>query len=68
MKIRNRAREINIQRAEDAKNGITEGVEQIQLHAVEPGTTMQQSMFRPRIARTRRSRLRGQSSRDSMPT
>ena len=40
MKIRTRAREINIQRAEDEKNGVAQGVEQIQLHAVEPGTTI----------------------------
>ncbi|KAH8889384.1 hypothetical protein GQ53DRAFT_767053 [Thozetella sp. PMI_491] len=39
-KIKTRAREINLQRAEDAANGITDGVEQIQLHAVEPGTVI----------------------------
>ncbi|KAF5020750.1 hypothetical protein F66182_7210 [Fusarium sp. NRRL 66182] len=38
MKIRTRSREIL---AERAKQGQTEGVEQIQLHAVEPGTVIQ---------------------------
>ncbi|KAK7430007.1 hsp90 co-chaperone Cdc37 [Neonectria magnoliae] len=38
MKIRTRSREII---AERAKEGQTEGVEQIQLHAVEPGTVIQ---------------------------
>ncbi|KAH7170446.1 hypothetical protein EDB81DRAFT_165284 [Dactylonectria macrodidyma] len=38
MKIRTRSREII---AERAKEGETEGVEQIQLHAVEPGTVIQ---------------------------
>ncbi|KAK3937634.1 Cdc37 N terminal kinase binding-domain-containing protein [Diplogelasinospora grovesii] len=37
MKIKNRAREINIERA---NNPGTDGVEQIQLHAVEPGTVI----------------------------
>ncbi|KAK3495080.1 uncharacterized protein B0T23DRAFT_428011 [Neurospora hispaniola] len=40
-KIKNRAREINLQRAkEEAEGGSQEGVEQIQLHAVEPGTVI----------------------------
>ncbi|KAK5652539.1 hypothetical protein OQA88_10445 [Cercophora sp. LCS_1] len=39
-KIKNRAREINIQRAKDEAEGNVEGVEQIQLHAVEPGTVI----------------------------
>jgi cell division cycle protein 37 len=40
-KIKNRAREINLQRAkEEAEGGGQEGVEQIQLHAVEPGTVI----------------------------
>jgi cell division cycle protein 37 len=40
-RIRDRAREINIQRAnEAAEGGPTEGVEQIQLHAVEEGTVI----------------------------
>lgn len=39
-KIRTRAAEINKQRAESAAAGETEGVEQIQLHAVEPGTVI----------------------------
>ncbi|KAK0623168.1 Cdc37 N terminal kinase binding-domain-containing protein [Immersiella caudata] len=40
-RIRERAREINIQRAKEAaEGGPTEGVEQIQLHAVEEGTVI----------------------------
>ncbi|KAK3901722.1 Cdc37 N terminal kinase binding-domain-containing protein [Staphylotrichum tortipilum] len=39
MRIRTRAREIVLQRAKDAAEG-KEGVEQIQLHAVEPGTVI----------------------------
>lgn len=39
MRIRTRAREIVLQRAKDAADG-KEGVEQIQLHAVEPGTVI----------------------------
>lgn len=38
MKIRNRSREILAERAKEAESG---GVEQIQLHAVEPGTVIQ---------------------------
>lgn len=38
-RIKNRCKEINAQRAADAANG-GEGVEQIQLHAVEPGTVI----------------------------
>ncbi|KAK4177348.1 hypothetical protein QBC36DRAFT_327194 [Triangularia setosa] len=40
MKIKNRSREINLQRAKDEAEGKTEGVEQIQLHAVDPGTVI----------------------------
>ena len=40
MKIKTRSREINLQRAKDAAEGKTEGVEQIQLQAVEPGTVI----------------------------
>lgn len=40
MKIKTRAKEIILQRAKDAAEGKTEGVEQIQLHAVEPGTVI----------------------------
>lgn len=40
MRIKNRSREILAQRAKDSENG-EEGVEQIQLHAVEPGTVIQ---------------------------
>lgn len=39
-KIKNRAGEINAQRARDAAEGKPDGVEQIQLHAVEPGTVI----------------------------
>jgi len=39
-KIKNRAREINLQRAKEEVEGGGEGVEQIQLHAVEPGTVI----------------------------
>lgn len=39
-KIKNRATEINAQRAKDAADGKPDGVEQIQLHAVEPGTVI----------------------------
>lgn len=39
-KIKNRAREINLQRAKEEAEGGGEGVEQIQLHAVEPGTVI----------------------------
>lgn len=39
MKIRNRSREILAERAQEAESG--GGVEQIQLHAVEPGTVIQ---------------------------
>jgi cell division cycle protein 37 len=38
-RIKNRCKEINAQRAAEAANG-GEGVEQIQLHAVEPGTVI----------------------------
>ena len=40
MRIKNRAREIILQRAKDEAEGKTGQVEQIQLHAVEPGTTI----------------------------
>ncbi|KAK4661712.1 hsp90 co-chaperone Cdc37 [Podospora pseudopauciseta] len=40
MKIKNRSREINLQRAKDEAEGKGEGVEQIQLHAVDPGTVI----------------------------
>lgn len=40
MKIKTRAREIALQRAKDEAEGRTEAVEQIQLHAVEPGTVI----------------------------
>ena len=40
MKIKTRAREINAQRAKDEAEGNAGGVEQIQLHAVEPGTVI----------------------------
>ncbi|KAK0674255.1 hypothetical protein QBC41DRAFT_239738 [Cercophora samala] len=40
MKIKNRSREINLQRAKDEAEGKVEGVEQIQLHAVDPGTVI----------------------------
>ncbi|KAK4044614.1 hypothetical protein C8A01DRAFT_31110 [Parachaetomium inaequale] len=40
MRIRNRTREIVMQRAKDEAEGKAEGVEQIQLHAVEPGTVI----------------------------
>ncbi|GAB1320279.1 hsp90 co-chaperone Cdc37 [Madurella fahalii] len=40
MKIKTRAKEIAQQRAKDAAEGKAEGVEQIQLHAVEPGTVI----------------------------
>ncbi|KAK3987907.1 Cdc37 N terminal kinase binding-domain-containing protein [Cladorrhinum sp. PSN332] len=40
MKIKTRSREINLQRAKDAAEGNVEGVEQIQLQAVEPGTVI----------------------------
>ncbi|KAK3333207.1 Cdc37 N terminal kinase binding-domain-containing protein [Cercophora scortea] len=39
-KIKTRAREINLQRAKDQAEGNVDGVEQIQLHAVEPGTVI----------------------------
>ncbi|TPX14358.1 uncharacterized protein E0L32_005554 [Thyridium curvatum] len=39
-KIKSRTVEINAQRARDAAEGKAEGVEQIQLHAVEPGTVI----------------------------
>jgi len=39
-KIKARAREINIQRTKEAEEGVQQGVEQIQLHAVEPGTVI----------------------------
>jgi cell division cycle protein 37 len=39
-KIKNRAREITLQRAQDEAEGKAGGVEQIQLHAVEPGTVI----------------------------
>jgi len=39
-RIRNRTREILVQRAKDEAEGKQEGVEQIQLHAVEPGTVI----------------------------
>ena len=39
-KIKTRAREINLERAREAAEGGGEGVEQIQLHAVEPGTVI----------------------------
>ncbi|TLS30745.1 hypothetical protein PpBr36_03363 [Pyricularia pennisetigena] len=39
-KIKNRAAEINAQRARDAAEGKPDGVEQIQLQAVEPGTVI----------------------------
>ncbi|KAK1756053.1 Cdc37 N terminal kinase binding-domain-containing protein [Echria macrotheca] len=39
-KIKTRTAEINKQRAKDAEEGVQEGVEQIQLHAVEPGTVI----------------------------
>ena len=40
LRIKTRAREIVMQRAKDAAEGKGEGVEQIQLHAVEPGTVI----------------------------
>jgi cell division cycle protein 37 len=40
MKIKTRAREIVLQRAKDEADGKSGGVEQIQLHAVEPGTVI----------------------------
>ncbi|KXX83271.1 hypothetical protein MMYC01_200273 [Madurella mycetomatis] len=40
MKIKTRAKEIALQRAKDAAEGKAEEVEQIQLHAVEPGTVI----------------------------
>jgi len=40
LRIKTRAREIVLQRAKDAAEGKPEGVEQIQLHAVEPGTVI----------------------------
>ncbi|KAK4169375.1 Cdc37 N terminal kinase binding-domain-containing protein [Cladorrhinum sp. PSN259] len=40
MKIKTRSREINLQRAKDAAEGNVEGVEQIQLQTVEPGTVI----------------------------
>ncbi|KAK4230872.1 Cdc37 N terminal kinase binding-domain-containing protein [Podospora fimiseda] len=40
MKIKTKSREINLQRAKDAAEGNVEGVEQIQLQAVEPGTVI----------------------------
>ncbi|KAK4192118.1 Cdc37 N terminal kinase binding-domain-containing protein [Podospora australis] len=40
MRIKNRAREINLERAKDAAEGKQEGVEQIQLQAVDPGTVI----------------------------
>ncbi|KAL2164240.1 hypothetical protein VTH06DRAFT_3456 [Thermothelomyces fergusii] len=39
-RIRNRTREILMQRAKDEAEGKQQGVEQIQLHAVEPGTVI----------------------------
>ncbi|KAK0711431.1 Cdc37 N terminal kinase binding-domain-containing protein [Lasiosphaeris hirsuta] len=39
-KIKTRAAEINAQRAKDEADGVEGGVEQIQLHAVEPGTVI----------------------------
>lgn len=39
-KIKNRVREINLQRAKEEAEDGGEGVEQIQLHAVEPGTVI----------------------------
>lgn len=40
MKIKTRAREITLQRAKDEAEGKSGAVEQIQLHAVEPGTVI----------------------------
>ena len=40
MRIKTRAREINLERAKEAAEGGPAGVEQIQLHAVEPGTVI----------------------------
>jgi len=40
LKIKTRAREINLQREKDAADGVADGVEQIQLHAVEEGTVI----------------------------
>ncbi|KAK0753213.1 hypothetical protein B0T18DRAFT_9168 [Schizothecium vesticola] len=40
LRIKTRAREINLERAKEAAEGGPAGVEQIQLHAVEPGTVI----------------------------